>query len=174
MPKKSPIPRASLAILLHIAILAAACDNATEPFTMPAVGSYELIAATASEPTDTAWALLPFEYAITRDSSCVFRLLGGTIDIDARTYSAVLDQEVVSCEEGPEPMALESGRLAPVYQGRGFNGSFAFIADSANRGWLELARPRGNEFLVKLVAPIDSSYVHWLRFRRVNEPRLDG
>lgn len=168
MPKKSPKSRTLLAILLQIGMFVAACDNATEPVAMPAAGAYELIAATASEPADTAWAELPFEYAITRDSSCVFRLLGGTIEIDSRTYSAALEQEVVSCEEGPEPLAIESGRLAPVYQGRGFNGRFAFVADSAGAGWLELARPIANDFIVKLVAPIDSSYVHWLRFRRVN------
>lgn len=156
--------------LLCSSVLALACADDGEPEVIPVDGEYELFAVSAGEdPLEAEWSFIPVEYDVAGDSTCVFALLGGTITITGNTYTADVQQEVVNCELEIEPLSHETGRLARVYANGAFNGRFAFVADavdSTSVGWLQLAQSRDDEFLVKLVPPIDSGAVHWLRFQR--------
>ena len=166
------IRRSAVLLLLSGSVLALGCADDGAPQVIPVDGEYELFAAAAGEnPLEAEWSFIPVEYDVAGDSTCVFALLGGTITIADRTYTADLQQEVVSCELELEPLTHETGRLARVYgnRSRAFNGRFAFLADlrdSTSVGWLQLAQPIEDEFLVKLVPPMDSGVVHWLRFQR--------
>lgn len=158
--------RTAIASLL-VTVLTYACADSTEPETFPADGEYVLVAAGGADPFDSSqWSTLPIDYDLRGDSSCVFRLLGGTIAVTGRSYTAELQQEIVTCDAGHAPMTHETGQLARVYEGTAFNGQFVFVADPASVGWLNFAQLIGGELLVALAPPVDSSEVHWLRFRR--------
>ena len=158
-----PIPAA---VCLTLVLALNACDSSTEPRrSYPQDGAYALIGATQLSPGTSQWSNVPFEYRITSDTSCVFKLLGGSIEISHRSYTAELQQDAVGCPSTTTPLQRETGGLALVYNGNDFTGEFAFVADST-KGWLQYARVDESDFVVALVPPVDSGVVHWLRFRR--------
>lgn len=162
------LPTFLTAACLPLVLALAACESATEPRrSYPQNGAYALIGATQLNPGTRQWSDVPFQYNISSDTvtSCVFKLLGGSIEISDRSYTAELQQDVVACPSETQPLRQETGGLALVYNGNDFTGEFAFVSDTTG-GWLQYARVDKSEFVVALVPPVDSGVVHWLRFRR--------
>jgi hypothetical protein len=154
--------------VLASVLLLSACDSPTES-TLPAAGDYMLVAASHyAYPGwgDAQWGSLPFEYDVTGDASCIFRVTSGSLYITDHSYSVTLSQDVVSCSDVRQPLDHETGRVTRIRDTPfGYAKEFSFQPDSGATSWFGSSRVDGSALYVPVVPP-NGGRVNYLRFER--------